>query len=275
MVGIINIECPKDKHPIKCPYSMNPTRIVIHNTANDASANNEVAYMHRNNNKVSFHFAVDDVEVIQALPLDRNSWNAGDGGNGKGNREGISIEICYSKSGGEKWLKALNNAAELTAKLLKDYGWGIDKVTKHQDYSGKHCPHRILDEYGWDNFIALVESYLSPKDVTNNNDGNKNNHVLEWQKAAIADGFKFPKYGADGKWGSECENVAKQAVCKRRSTYKYQNLTKIVQSAVGADIDGKFGKDTENFVKAFQARYALKVDGMVGINTWKKILGVK
>ena len=249
---------------------MKPTRIVIHNTANDASANNEVAYMHRNNNKVSFHFAVDDIEIIQALPLDRNSWNAADGATGKGNREGISIEICYSKSGGDKWLKAVHNAAELTAKLLKDYGWGIDKVTKHKDYSGKHCPHRILDEYGWDNFIKLVKSYLMTTDAENS----KDNAVLEWQKAAIADGFKFPKYGADGKWGNECESVAKQAICKKRLTYKYKNLTKIVQKAVGVTVDGKFGNDTKNAVIKFQKLIGLAPDGCVGINTWKKILGV-
>ena len=254
---------------------MKPTRIVIHNTANDASAANEVAYMHRNKNKVSFHFAVDDVEIIQALPLNRNSWNAGDGSNGEGNREGISIEICYSKSGGEKWLKAVENAAKLTANLLDFYGFGIDKVTKHQDYSGKHCPHRILDEYGWDNFIALVESYLTPKVVSDTNVGNINNSVLEWQKAAIADGFKFAKYGADGKWGNECISVAKQAVCKKRLTYKYKNLTKIVQKAVGVNVDGKFGKDTRNAVINFQKLTGLKADGCVGLNTWKKILGVK
>ena len=274
MVPIINIECPKEQYSIKCPYGMKPTRIVIHNTANDASARNEVAYMHRNNKKVSFHFAVDDVEIIQALPLDRNSWNAGDGGNGKGNREGISIEICYSKSGGERWLKALHNAAELTAKLLKDYGWGIDKVTKHKDYSGKHCPHRILDEYGWDNFLALVDGYISPKVVTDNNVVSKNNAVLEWQKAAIADGFKFAKYGADGKWGSECESVAKQAICKKRPTYKYRNLTKIVQRAVGVTVDGKFGNDTRNAVITYQRNNGLTPDGCVGLNTWRKILGV-
>lgn len=268
MVPIVAIECPKDKYSIKCPHSMKPTRIVIHNTANDASARNEVAYMHRNNNKVSFHFAVDDVEIIQALPLDRNSWNAGDGGNGKGNREGISIEICYSKSGGEKWLKAVANAAELTAKLLKDYGWGIDKVTKHKDYSGKHCPHRILDEYGWDNFIGLVNSYLTP-DVEHNPIS-----VLEWQKAAIADGFKFPKYGADGRWGSECVSVAKQAVCKKRTTYKYRNLTKIVQRAIGVTVDGMFGNNTHNAVINFQKLTGLVPDGCVGLETWKKILGV-
>ena len=159
MVNIIKIDCPKDKISIKCPYAMTPTRIVIHNTANDASAENEITYMHRNNKETSFHFAVDDKEIVQGIELNRNAWHASDG-NGKGNREGIAIEICYSKSGGERWLKAVENAAELTAKLLKDYGWGIDKVTKHQDYSGKHCPHRILDEYGWDNFLNLVKSYM-------------------------------------------------------------------------------------------------------------------
>ena len=165
MVNIMKIDCPKDKLKIKCPNTMKPTRIVIHNTANDASAENEISYMHRNNKETSFHFAVDDKEIVQGISLDRNAWHASDG-NGKGNREGIAIEICYSKSGGERWLKALENAAELTAKLLKDYGWGIDKVTKHQDYSGKHCPHRILDEYGWDNFLDLVKGYMGVKTET-------------------------------------------------------------------------------------------------------------
>ena len=160
MVTIRKVDCPSDKISIKCPYAMTPTRIVIHNTANDAPAENEIAYMHRNNMETSFHFAVDDKEAVQGIELNRNAWHASDG-NGKGNREGIAVEICYSKSGGERWLKALDNAAELTAKLLKDYGWGIDKVTKHQDYSGKHCPHRILDEYGWDNFLTLVKKYLT------------------------------------------------------------------------------------------------------------------
>ena len=160
MVRIWKIDCPADKISIKCPYVMIPTRIVIHNTANDAPAENEIAYMHRNNMETSFHFAVDDKEAVQGIDLNRNAWHASDG-NGKGNREGIAIEICYSKSGGERWLKALDNAAELTAKLLKDYGWGIDRVTKHQDYGNhKHCPHRILDEYGWDNFLNLIKSKM-------------------------------------------------------------------------------------------------------------------
>ena len=99
------------------------------------------------------------------------------------------------------------------------------------------------------------------------------NRVLEWQKAAIADGFKLAS-GADGKWGKECEAVAKQAICKRRTTYKYKNLTKLVQKAVGVKVDGKFGKDTEAAVIKWQKLMGLTADGCVGLNTWKKILGV-
>ena len=275
MVNIRKVECPKDKLSIKCPNTMTPTRIVIHNTANDASAANEITYMHKNTNQTSFHFAVDDKEIVQGIELNRNAWHASDG-NGKGNREGIAIEICYSKSGGEKWLKAVENAAELTAKLLKDYGWGIDKVTKHADYTNKHCPHRILDEYGWDNFLNLVKSKMSvgitPTESTPKS--GINTAVLEWQKAAMADGYKFPKYGADGKWGAECESVAKAAICKQRLTYTNKNLTKIIQKKVGVTADGLFGLKTKAAVREYQRSKGLTADGVVGINTWKKILGV-
>ena len=103
---------------------------------------------------------------------------------------------------------------------------------------------------------------------------NKNTAVKEWQTAAIADGFKFPKYGADGVWGAECESVAKVAVCKKRLTYTNRSLTKIVQRKVGVKADGMFGKDTDRAVRNFQKVNRLAVDGCVGINTWKKILGV-
>lgn len=112
------------------------------------------------------------------------------------------------------------------------------------------------------------------KTTTSSTTAIKDNVVLEWQKAALADGFKFPKYGTDGKWGSECVSVAKKAICKKRITYKYRNLTKIVQKAVGVTVDGKFGNDTKNAVIAYQKKNNLTVDGCVGYNTWRKILKV-
>ena len=164
-MNIIKNLVDESKYGVKCPNTMTATRIVVHETANDASAKNEISYMRSNDKESSFHFAVDDKEIVQGIPLDRNAWHAGDG-NGKGNREGIAVEICYSKSGGERWRKAVDNAAHFIAGMLKERGWGIDKVTKHQDYSGKNCPHRILSELGWDNFVNLVATYLDGKSAT-------------------------------------------------------------------------------------------------------------
>ena len=150
---------PASKYSIKCPYSMVAEFIVVHNTANDASAANEVSYMIGNNNQVSFHYAIDDKEIVQGIPENRNAWHAGDGASGKGNRKGLSIEICYSKSGGKRFEEAEKLAAKFIAHKLKEKGWGIDRVKKHQDFSGKYCPHRTLD-MGWQRFLGMVQSEL-------------------------------------------------------------------------------------------------------------------
>ena len=159
-MNVIKNLVSQSKYSIKCPYSMTPEFVVVHNTANDASAQNEVKYMISNNNQVSFHFAVDDKEVVQGLPLDRNAWACGDGANGKGNRKGIQVEICYSKNGGIRFENAEKNAAKFIAQLLKERGWGVDKVKKHQDFSNKYCPHRTLDK-GWASFVNMVKDYVN------------------------------------------------------------------------------------------------------------------
>ncbi|KIL33475.1 N-acetylmuramoyl-L-alanine amidase [Bacillus subtilis] len=148
------------KYPLKCPNAMNAEYITIHNTANDASAAGEISYMIGNTSSTSYHFAVDDKEVIQGLPLNRNAWHTGDGKNGTGNRKSIGVEICYSKSGGAKYYAAEKLAIKFVAQLLKERGWGIDRVRKHQDWNGKFCPHRILSEGRWDDVKAAIEKEL-------------------------------------------------------------------------------------------------------------------
>lgn len=149
------------KYNIKCPYPMTAEYITVHNTYNDASAENEIKYMISNNNEVSFHVAIDDVQIIQGILFNRNAWACGDGGNGTGNRKSISVEICYSKSGGERYKKAEALAIKFIAQLLKEHGWGMDRVRKHQDWSGKYCPHRILDEGRWSSFVSAIATELA------------------------------------------------------------------------------------------------------------------
>ncbi|MFP7377725.1 N-acetylmuramoyl-L-alanine amidase [Bacillus paralicheniformis] len=149
------------KHSLKCPYSMNAKYITFHNTANDAPAANEIAYMNRNGSSTSYHFAVDDKEVVQGIPTNRNAWHCGDGdGVNSGNRTSIGVEVCYSKSGGAKYKAAEKLAIKFIAQLLKERGWGVDRVKKHQDWSGKYCPHRVLDEGRWDAVKAAIAAEL-------------------------------------------------------------------------------------------------------------------
>ena len=67
-MNIISDFVAKSKYDIKCTYPMTSEFIVIHNTANDASAKKEISFMKGNNSFTSYHFAIDDIEVRQALP---------------------------------------------------------------------------------------------------------------------------------------------------------------------------------------------------------------
>ena len=150
----------QSKYKIKCPYVTDKIGITVHNTANSAPAVNEIKYMINNNNQVSYHVAVDENEVIECIPFDRNTWNSGDG-RGQGNMNTISIEICRSTSADESlYNRAEENAIEYIAKLLKERGWGIDRVYKHQDWNGKYCPHKILERGEWELFKSKIQNKL-------------------------------------------------------------------------------------------------------------------
>lgn len=134
--------------------------VTIHNTANRMPAKNEVSYVHSKQGEVTYHFAIDDKECIQLLPLTKSAWHAGDG-RGSGNTKSVAIEICYSLDKGDKrYPIAEDNASHKAAELLYSKGFGVDRLRKHQDWSGKYCPHRMLDNNGWGTFKKRVQKYL-------------------------------------------------------------------------------------------------------------------
>ena len=164
----------KSLYGYKCHYVMTPEFIVIHNagTNGNPSAENLNNAMKKNQEQKSWHFSVDENGAVQGLPINRNGWHAGDGGDGDGNRKGIAIEICrdmyddgsntYKLTKGisdKRFDKAKDNGALLAAIILNKYGWDISHVKKHQDFMDKYCPHHILND-GWDRFLELVQSHL-------------------------------------------------------------------------------------------------------------------
>ena len=100
------------------------------------------------------------------------------------------------------------------------------------------------------------------------------NLILEFQQAAIKDGFKFSQYGADGLYGSETKAVMQKCVVKKRLVYQYKNCTKLVQKLLGIAQDGLCGKNTDMAIRKFQTDNKLQVDGAVGVLTWCKLLGI-
>ena len=143
---------------------------------------------------------------------------------------------------------------------------GIGLYETDKDGYFVHIDTRTNKSFWYGQAQASRSTFGGKKDTTN---------IKEWQTAAIKDGYSMPS-GADGIWGKECEAVAKKAICKKLVLgYKNKNLTKIIQKAVGVTADGKFGKDTKAAVIKWQKLMGLVADGIVGYNTWKKILGVK
>ncbi|PAK28399.1 N-acetylmuramoyl-L-alanine amidase [Bacillus velezensis] len=153
-------------------YSMNPLYITVHNTSNTAKGANAASHARfvKNNPStgVSWHFTVDDTEIYQHLPLNENGWHAGDGNSGIGNRKSIGIEICENSDG--DFEKAVANAQWLIKKLMKEQGISLANVVPHQRWSGKYCPHRLLDR--WDSFKSGIsgapsKTVTSPEVKTN------------------------------------------------------------------------------------------------------------
>lgn len=281
-----------NKYKIKCPYAMTPQYITVHNTANNASAKNEVSYMKNNNYKISYHVAIDDKHVVLAVPFNRNAWHAGDG-MGTGNLKSIGIEICYSKSGGSKFDKAEINAAAYIATLLKEYKWTVSKVKKHQDWSGKDCPHRTID-YGWQRFLNMIQAELDK---------------LNGKSTTTTAKTESKKLSVDGAWGTGTTRMTQKVLgmskanqtgkvlnqpddnkkyleaCSETS-WKFKNssckggstMVKKIQKLVGITQDGFCGKKTVTAMQKFLNKKGFScgtADGYMGVKTvkaWQKYI---
>lgn len=234
------------KYKLKCPHSMKATYITIHNTYNDAPAKNEISYMKSNSSSTSFHYAVDDLGAIQGIPLNRNAWHAGDGANGKGNRQSIGIEICYSKSGGSKFDKAVENAIELAARLMKEQNIPAANIVYHKHWSGKYCPHRLLDEgITIEKFRALVQAKYNEMYV----------------KKPVNSFLTSKGYLRKGDKG---ENIRKINDFYYKVFPSYaKTLNRKAENVKG----NYFGENTEAWTKEFQKRTKLTADGFIGPKT--------
>lgn len=121
--------------------------ITIHNTGNNLSAKENFELMKNSTTSHATHYFVDEVEVIQAMPLSVNAWHTGKGYD-RGNMNTIAIEICRSTCSEEIYLVAEKRGIKLINQLLRSFKLDKNAIYFHNDFDKRnYCPHRILDLY--------------------------------------------------------------------------------------------------------------------------------
>ena len=231
-----------------------PAYVVIHETDNwskGADAKAHATAMKNGNLAGTVHYYVDSKSIYQTLDHADGAWAVGDGQGKYGitNRNSINIEICVNPE--TDYYTAVDKAEQLAAFLLKQYGWGTDRLKRHYDASRKHCPRRILDEGLWPKFVEKTAAYM--KGTSGNTSttkaymftpntvkaGDKNTSVLLLQEILRARGFK----GKNGK------------------------ALKLTWSA---------DTNTIYALKAYQEsrKEVLEVDGICGPATWKDLIAM-
>ena len=195
--------------------------VTLHNTPDlpnvydDAEQYTRATY-NGNMGTVRVHYYVDDVGAWQNLPLDWQSWHAGQSGKPSqygshmGNSNTISIE-CIMKSADlsvEENVKARDNSARLIAMLLTKYNLTIDNLYTHNYWVNirngrkgsvdqlnktndgyKGCPIYIRPK--WDEFKELVQSYM--KEVSSEPQEEPQTTFKEYKVKVICDELNVRK----------------------------------------------------------------------------------
>jgi N-acetylmuramoyl-L-alanine amidase CwlA len=140
-------------HRVRPGTPINLQSITIHNTGNPTSTpEGERAWLDSpsNTRDASWHYVVGEKIIIQAIPETEQAWHAV-----SGNATSLGIEVC--ESGDQKVV--YQNAVWFAASLLHKYGWGVDHMKKHQDWTGKYCPRLLIPI--WPQFVSDVQKELS------------------------------------------------------------------------------------------------------------------
>lgn len=146
--------------------------LVYHYTANDGDqGTNNAIYFRDNVVQASAHYFVDDDSITQSVEDTQIAWAVGGKkwadtdktGGGKlyqkaTNYNSISIEMCDTQRDGRLMATetTMARAAELGKALMAKYNIPIERVIRHFDVTGKHCPAYFMGEAAWAAFKARL-----------------------------------------------------------------------------------------------------------------------
>lgn len=171
--------------------------LVYHYTGNDgdhAAAN--AKYYRDTVVQASAHYFVDDTDVYRSVPDLEIAWAVGGkkwadcsrtgGGTLYGvvtNSNSISIEMCDTVHDGQIMAteRTLGKAAALGRELMAKYNIPPERVVRHFDVTGKHCPAYFMASAAWEAFKARLVPQEKPWYT----------EAMEWAKdAELMDGTR-------------------------------------------------------------------------------------
>lgn len=216
---------------------------------------------------------VDDgsVKVYQTLPWNYRSWGVGSGKKGSYNSSHIQFEICEDGLKNEDYYnKAFNLAKELCAFLCEKYGISTDNIVGHYEaaaagYGSNHGdPRNWQKKFGgsMDQFRADVKAMLGQVD---------GNTVVSEPEAQPEPEVK-PAQTTTTQTASGVVNMNTLRNGSKGTQVKVLQWLLNENGYNAGTVDGIFGSNTRNAVKAYQKAKGLSVDGVVGKNTWAKLL---
>ena len=247
--------------------------IVLHYTGNKGdTAKNNATYFNGGDRNASAHYFVDDNSIYQVVEDSNAAWSVGDGKGAYGitNSNSINIEMCCN-SNGEVSETTETNTIELVKSKMKEYNISVDNVVRHYDASRKICPNWSSNNWSrWTSFKnKLSETVVNVTVATSK----VNNWVARLQEECNRQGFS--NQIVDGIAGRN--TLAGCPTLKRGAT---GNITKLLQEKLVElgyntnGVDGIFGDGTFCAVRDFQKAKSLTADGIVGQNTWRKLLNL-
>ena len=261
-MGIIKMISKKN-----CYIGQNkPAYVVIHETDNwskGADAKAHATAMKNGNLAGTVHYYVDSKSIYQTLDHSDGAWAVGDGKGKYGitNRNSINIEICVNPE--TDYYKAVDYAEQLAAKLLKQYGWGTDRLKRHYDASRKNCPRRIQAEGRWPEFVKKTAAYMAGTTSTSTNTADKTTNTSTTKGAGYMFNPELVKLGSAGT-----SVLLLQEILIARG-FKGKNGKALT-------LDREAGDNTIYALKAYQEsrKEVLEVDGICGPATWKDLIAM-
>lgn len=215
------------------------------------------------------------VKVYQTLPWDYRCWGVGSGKKGSYNASHIQFEICEdSKKDKAYYQEAFQLAQQLCEYLAEMYGLKEENIVGHYEAWAAGYGSNHSDPKPWQkkHSGSMVQFRADVAALINGNTSPSETIISKAEQTPV----EIPKPVQTAPETTQNGSVVIPMITLRKGSRGTQ--VKVLQWLLSMNgynvgtVDGIFGANTQKAVKAYQTAKGLSSDGVVGKQTWSKLL---